>query len=199
MMIQIEMGPEFAATIADLGAQGEAVINACSRGLKRGVNVAAGRVATDYLSGQSLRRRTGSLARNVKGWMADKLEGVVGVQPASMVDKYKWLLGSEEMTITPKRAKALTIPIGEALTASGAAKYPSAAEAARELGVKLFRPKGTNVLGYVRGKKGKFRALFALVKSVFVQGSDALYDGVDDSLDEITQGMQSEVDKAIGG
>jgi len=36
-----------------------------------------------------------------------------------------------------------------------------------------------------------------LVKSVFVQGSGALYDGVEESLDDITGRMQSEIDKAV--
>jgi hypothetical protein len=39
--------------------------------------------------------------------------------------------------------------------------------------------------------------LFVLVKSVFVQGSGALYDGVNDSLDDITGSMQSEIDKVV--
>ena len=85
-------------------------------------SIAAGKVAEDYLSGQSLKRRTGRLAGAVDGWLAAPLDGVVGVRPNSAVSKYAWLLGDEEKTITPKKGKFLTIPIGEALTGAGTLK-----------------------------------------------------------------------------
>lgn len=198
MLIQIEMSPDFPAVVASLGTMGRAVLEAADKGLDRGVKLAAQKVREEYLTGQSLRSRTGLLRKAVHGWLAGPLHGIVGVPEASAVEHYKWLLGDEQKTILPKRAKALTIPIGEALTATGAAKYTSVLDAERQLGTELFRPKGSSVLGYKKGKKGKFRPLFALVKSVLVQGSGALYDGVNDSLDDITGEMQSEVDKVTG-
>jgi len=51
------------------------------------------------------------------------------------------------------------------------------------------------LFGFKRGKKGKFRPLFTLVKSVLVQGTGALYDGVMDSLDDIGGAIETEIGK----
>ncbi len=196
MMIQLEMGPNFQQVVKELGSMGAAVVDASSEGLKEGVKYAAGRVVKDYLSGQSLKRRTGQLARAVDGWMAGPLEGVVGVREGAAVDKYKWLLGDESKTITPKKSKFLAIPIGEGLTGAGVPRYASPRQVP---GGFFVRTKAGNLLfGYKKGKRGKFRPLFVLVKSVFVQGSGALYDGVTDSLDDITDSIESKIGKVTG-
>lgn len=187
------MGPNFPKTVADLGSMGVAVLKAAGTGLAKGAVDAATTVVTEYISGQSLKKRTGGLARAVDGWMEGPLEAVVGVRKASAVDKYKWLLGDEQKTIVPKRAKFLAIPIGEGLTGAGVARYSSPRQRPDGFFVKTG---GKLLFGYKRGKRGKFRALFTLVKSVLVQGSGALYDGVEDSLDDITGSMQKEIDKA---
>jgi len=198
MIITLQLDPASLRTVQRLSGMGQAITEACSKGLQKGVKIAAGAVVRDFLSGQSLSRRTGRLAGSIDGWMAGDLEGVIGVREGSPVDKYKWLLTDEQHLIEPTGGrKCLTIPIGEALQGSGAAKYESAANAEAELGVKLFRPKGTNVLGYKVGKKGKFRPLFALVKSVFVQGSGALADGVLENVDNMTDAISAEIDTAI--
>lgn len=196
MMIQLEMGPNFQKTVSELGGMGQAVVNACSKGLAKGAQIAAGKVVSDFLSGQSLKRRTGRLAGSVEGWMAGPLEGVVGVKPDSGVEKYKWLLSDEEKTITPKRAKFLTIPIGENLTGAGVARFTSPRQVPDGFFVKTKT--GRLLFGYKRGKRGKFRPLFTLVKSVFVQGTGALYDGVMDSLDDISEQMETEIEKKVG-
>jgi len=195
MMLQIEMGPNFQRVVAELSSMGRNVLDACSEGLKKGVKVAAGNVAKGYLTGQSLKRRTGRLAAAVDGWMVGDLEGVVGVRPSSAVEKYKWLLGDEDKTIVPKKSKFLAIPIGEGLTGAGVARYASPREVTDGFFVKT---KGRLLFGVKRGKRGKFRPLFVLVKSVFVQGSGALYDGVEDSLDDISKLMESEIEKKTG-
>jgi len=189
----MDMGPNFPKTVADLGSMGVAVLKAAGTGLAKGAVDAATTVVTEYISGQSLKKRTGGLARAVDGWMEGPLEAVVGVRKASAVDKYKWLLGDEQKTIVPKRAKFLAIPIGEGLTGAGVARYSSPRQRPDGFFVKTG---GKLLFGYKRGKRGKFRALFTLVKSVLVQGSGALYDGVEDSLDDITGSMQKEIDKA---
>ena len=192
MFIQLEMGPGYRQAVEELGLMGRAVTAACSQGLKQGVKIAAGRVISEYLSGQSLKRRSGNLARAIDGWLEGELEGVVGVKDDAGVAAYKWLLTDEQKTITPKKGKFLTIPIGENLTGSGVARFSSPRQVPDGF---FIQTKGRLLFGYKKGKKGKFRALFVLVKSVFVQGSGALYDGVMDSEDDIANSMQKEIDR----
>lgn len=198
MMIQLELGPDFQKVLSELGSLGDKVIEACSEGLQKGVKFAAGRVVATYLSGQSLKRRSGHLAKAVTSWMEGPLEGVVGVpENAPLVGKYKWLLGEEDMTIVPTKSKFLAIPIGEGLTGAGIARYKSP----RDVPGGFFINKGGRLLfGYKLGKtgRGKFRPLFVLVKSVFVQGSGALADGVLDSLDDITKTMEETIAQNTG-
>lgn len=191
MMIQLEMGPGFRETLKELGSMGINLLQACSEGLAKGTKIAAGNVVSNYLTGQSLKRRTGNLARAVQGWLDGPLDGVVGVRDDAAVAKYKWLLSDEEKTIVPKRSKFLAIPIGENLTGAGVAKFSSPRQV--QDGFFIKSKTGQLLFGYKKGKKGKFRALFVMVKSVFVQGSGALYDGTMDSLDDIS----GEIEKAI--
>ncbi len=194
MKLLIQMGPTFDQVQADLGAAGGRIIAGASEGLSEGVEIAASNVIENHLSGQDLKRRTGNLARAVGSWMEGALEGVVGVRPNSAVDKYKWLLGPDEKTITPKTGKFLAIPIGEGLTPSGVPRYKSPREVADGFFVKT---RGRLLFGYKKGKRGKFRPLFTLVKSVLVQGTDALYDGVTESVDDITAAMQLRINEKL--
>lgn len=196
MMIQLSMGPGFEQAAAELGGMGRALAKACSAGLSKGVKIAAGHVARDYLSGQALKRRTGNLARSLDGWMAAPLEGVVGVRSEAATAKYAWLLGDERKTIRPVRAKFLTIPIGENLTSSGVARFSSP----RQMPEGFFvRSKKGLFFGYKRGKRGKFRPMFSLVKTVTITGSNALYDGVLASVDRISGSIDAEISKQTGG
>jgi len=192
MMLTIETGPNFKQVVAELGTMGARLVEAFGKGLATAGSLAAGNVVRDYLSGQSLKRRTGVLAKAVDSWPVAPLDVIVGVRPGSAVDKYKWLLSDEQMTIRPKRAKFLTIPIGEGLTPGGVPRFASPREVSDGFFIKT---KGSLLFGRKRGKKGKFRALFVLVKSVFVQGSGALYDGVTDSLDDMNKEIQTEIDR----
>lgn len=195
MMIQLEMGPGFTQAARELGSMGTKLVEAASEGLSKGVKIAAGNVASNYLTGQSLKRRTGQLARSVDGWLETPLDGVVGVRDDAGVEAYKWLLGDEEKTITPKRAKFLTIPIDEGLTGAGVARYSSPRQVPDGFFIKT--KSGQLLFGYKRGKKGKFRPLFVLVKSVFIQGSGALADGVLDSLDDISGEIEQQIERKI--
>jgi hypothetical protein len=195
MLIQLQLGPETQETIRSLGDMGRSVAAAVDAGLKLGVEVAAGTVKENYLSGQALRRRTGNLARSIQGVVTGPGEGMIGVPAGTAVDKYQWLLGDEQKTITPTRGQYLAIPIGENLTGAGVARYTSPRQV--EGGFFIKTKTGRLLFGYQRGKKGKFRPLFTLVTSVLVQGSGALYDGVMESLDDMTAAIQQSVDKAI--
>ena len=194
MKLTIEIGPETERTIAGLGLMGAAVRAALSKGLESGGQAAASKVKAEYLTGQALKSRTGLLRKSVSSWMAGALETVVGVEEKSGADRYKWLLGDEQMTIVPTNSKFLAIPIAENLTGAGVPRFTSP----RQVEDGFFIKTGGRLLfGRKQGKRGRFRPLFTLVKSVFVQGSGALADGVNDSLDDMTGLMQAEVDKAV--
>ncbi len=193
MKLVIELGPNFERTVSDLSAMGQNVKRAASRGLRKGVKFAAASVARFHLSGQSLKSRTGNLRRAVDGWMDSDIEGVVGVAAHSAVDNYKWILGGETKTITPKSGKFLAIPIGEGLTPSGVARYSSPRDVPNGF---FFKGKsGGLFFGYRRGKtkRAKARALFIMVKSTTVKGSDALAKGVLDTQDKIAEMITDEM------
>jgi len=194
MQITLEMSPDFNRTVGELSSLGASLVRAASTGLAKGVKIAASCIVRDFLTGQALKRRTGTMARVVTGWLAEPLHGVVGIPDNSPVDRYAWLLGDERKTIVPTKSKFLTIPIGENLTAAGVAKYTSP----RQVPDGFFvNTNGRLLFGRKNGKRGKFRALFLLVKSVTIQGTGALKDGVESQLDNIIADMETEIGKAI--
>ena len=195
MKLLIQMGPGYDRAVEQLGSMGQAICAAVSQGLKDAIGIAANNVSENYLTNQALKKRTGNLAKAVDSWMAGLTEGVVGVRPGSAVDKYKWILGDEQMTIRPRNAKFLCIPIGEILTPSGVARFSSPRQVDDGFFVKT---KGRLLFGRKQGKRGRFRPLFTLVKEVLVQGSGALADGVMESTDNMTAAIQRRVDRAIG-
>jgi len=190
-MIKMEMGLEFEAVKRELGDLGGRVDEAVGRGLAAGGQLAAATVVRDYLSGQALKRRTGMLAKHVTSWLSGRHRVTVGVPAKSPVKKYKWLLSDEQKTIRPKKGKFLAIPIGEGLTGAGAARYKSPREV--KDGFFIKSKTGQLLFGFKRGQRGKFRPLFVLVKSVQIQGTGALYDGVMDTLDEMAGAIEDEV------
>ena len=190
----LEMGPNFERTIAELGLMGAAVRAAVSKGLGLGGQHAASKVKTEYLTGQALKARTGLLRKAVTSWQPGDTETVVGVEARSGVDSYKWLLGDDQKTIVPTKSKFLAIPIAENLTGAGVPRFTSP----RQVEDGFFvRTGGRLLFGRKQGKRGRFRPLFTLVKSVLVQGSGALFDGVNESLGEMTGIMQTEVDSVL--
>ena len=192
MKLSIEMGSGFQKVVSDLGKAGGKVIDACSRGLAKGVKFAANKVISEHLTGQDLATRSGNLKRAVDGWMAGQLDGVVGVREQSAVDKYKWLLGTDQYTITPKKSKFLAIPIADGLTSAGVARYSSPREV--EGGFFFKGKSGGLFFGVQSGKtkRSKINVLFTFVKSVTVTGSGALAAGVLESADNITESISDE-------
>ena len=195
MIITLQLGPETQQTIKALGDMGRSVAAAVDAGLKLGVEIAAGTVTENYLSGQALHRRTGNLARSIQGVVTGPGEGMIGVPAGAGVEAYQWLLGDEQKTITPTRGKFLAIPIGENLTGAGVARYTSPRQVTDGFFVKT--KSGRLLFGYKNGKKGRFRPLFTMVTSVLVQGSGALLDGVMEAIPDMTAAIQQSVDKAI--
>jgi len=198
MKLAFELGPEYRRAVNQLDAAADAIRQAAADGLLIGGHYAAGTVKADYLSGQALKRRSGQLAANVTAWPDGDLTVAIGVPDGSPVAAYAWLLGDETKTITPKKGKYLTIPIGENLTPTGQAKYSSPRDVPDGF---FFRSKsGSLLFGYRAGKtdRARVRPLFVLKPSVTVIGSGALIDGVMDSIDDIGQAIEDELNQIEG-
>ncbi len=196
MKITIELGPEFQKAKAALDADSRAIVEGASAGLKEGSQLAAARVNRERLSGQSLKRRTGTLGRDVTGWLESEFEAVVGVNSPAPSDAYNWLLGDETKTIRPVKGRFLTIPVGENLTPSGVPRWTSP----RQVPDGFFvRTGGRLLFGYKKGTtgRGRFRPLFTLVTEVTIEGSDALAKGVADSVDDFSAAIQQAIERRL--
>jgi len=186
------MGPNYRQTVTELGSMGAALVAAARAGLEKGGKIAEGNVNENYLQGQYLKHRSGLLAKELTCWMVSDTEVIIGIPQGSTADAYAWLLGDEDKTILPKKGKYLSIPIGENLTGSGVVRHTSPRQVT---GGFFLKAKGHLFFGYKVGKRGKFRPLFVLVTSVFVQGTGALIDGVLESQDDMTKAIDDEVGK----
>jgi hypothetical protein len=192
VQIQIAIGHELQKTVAELTDAGRAMHGAINAGLADAGELAAGNVIATKLRGQSLKMRSGLLAKHVTSWQSGDLQVTVGVPDDSPVEKYKWQLGDEQFTILPVKGRYLTIPIGENLTPTGVPRYSSPRQKTDGF---FIRTGGKLLFGYKVGKKGKFRPLLALVTSVQAQGTGALIDGVLESQDDMAAAIQDQVDK----
>lgn len=199
MQLFFDMGPEFKKVVSDVRGQGQRIRQGASRGLAASVQIAADHVGENYLSGQYLKVRTKNLKNAVQGWMAGDLDGVVGVAEDAAVNDYAYLLGDEVVTIRPKTARFLAIPIGEALTPSGVLKGEYAGGLRNIKGGFFFESKGQLLFGIRKGKteRARVRPLFVLKRQVTVYGTGALYDGVDESLDAMARQMTQEINEEL--
>ncbi len=128
----------------------DAIRRAVLRFFQREALRIAGFITREYLSGQRLKRRTGSLARSIVG-DAQTINGLpafrVGVLrgPAlkyAGIQEYGTKSADPESPypdIVPKKAKALAQPVGPALTPAGVPRYKSARDYPYELKFIPFR------------------------------------------------------------
>jgi hypothetical protein len=199
MMISLELGADFQATLASMTNAGKNIAAATSRGLGQAVKFAADNVSDNFITGQLLKVRSGGLRRAIQGWKESDFEGVVGVKESSAVESYKWLLGGEIKTITPKNGRLLAIPVGDALTGAGVLKSNYSGGLRNIEGGFFIRSKGKLLFGVRYGKteRSAFHPLFVLVPSVTVHGSDALAKGTLDAVDGMTRRIEDNIAKAI--
>ncbi len=189
--IMIQLGGGWRSFEQDMDGKGRQIFNAASDGLADGGNLIASCVISDYISGQVLNRRSSMLAAAVTSWQENAISVTVGVPDGSNVDHYKWLLGDETKTITPKKGKYLAIPAGENLNASGVPRYTSP----RQVEDGFFVRDGSKLyFGRKNGQRGKFRLLFTFVRSVTIKGSGALINAAIDQKDKVTKIIQSKID-----
>lgn len=162
-------------------------------------------VVAEELRGGTLRTRTGNLGRAVF-WRveasAEQVIGRVGVDRGKAVYGRIQALGG---TIVPKRGKYLTIPVGQALTGNGVARFT-----ARELlaNPKAFgfrtafvNPRKTAIVG-VRPDRS-LEALFALKTSVTLPPRNFLARGFErvreSVIDEFRQAVRTVLAGKSGG
>jgi hypothetical protein len=200
MMISLELGADFQATLASMTNAGKKIAAATSRGLRHAVEFAADHVGENFITGQLLKSRSGYLRNAVQGWKESDFEGIVGVKPGSAVEHYKWLLGSEIKTITPTHGRLLSIPMRDAKTGAGVLKDEYSV-GLKNIDGGFFKELVPGKLFFVKrsGKTERSRllVLFLMVPSVTVHGSDALAKGTLDAEDGMTQRIEDNIAKAI--
>ncbi len=210
MQIELKMGDGYKAMIDRLGSMAKNLKAAVDTGLKFGAIEAASHIAQTRLTGQDLDVRSGRLRRAIAGGLVESGTAFVGIEDDSVVKDYAWLLMGETKTITPKRAKRLAIPLAAALTPTGQPRYPEGPRSIEGL-FYLKTKKGTELLmldkdrGTDRGNDKRFKnktkkkrrlvAMFVLKSSVTITASNALPDGVGESLPNMTARIQAELDK----
>ena len=196
MMISLELGPEFQATLASMTGLGDRVALATSKGLGHAVVFGADFVVKYELMGQSLKRRSGNLAKAVQGWKESDFEGVVGVKPGSAVEKYKAQLGADD--IVPTHGRLLAIPFGDSVTGAGVLKA-GMPDSPRAYPGGFFQEHNGHLFfvepARGRNKTLKLRYLFLMVPRV--KGSNALANGTLIAADGMTQRIEDEISKAI--
>ena len=141
---------------------------AASRGLKQGVQIVVG--ALREASGDGiLKRRTGQLAGSWKGGAVESADyGFVAKIGSNMA--YAGIQ-NDGGTIYPVKAKALTIPFAENLTARGVPRYESVAALKAHFGEKnVFTMKGKNIIWAKTGKSSRsLKPFFVLAKKSVIK------------------------------
>lgn len=136
--------------------------------------VLAGIVIRDSLSGNVLKRRTGTLARSVVG-RAETINGFPAIRVGIFRGPALSYAGILETggVIKPKNAKALAIPVGEAVTPAGVSRFGGPRGYPGELQFVPFRNSGVAVGKLVDPSKavegqsvGDLEALYLLVRQV---------------------------------
>ncbi|MCE5184935.1 MAG: hypothetical protein LLF76_02275 [Planctomycetaceae bacterium] len=200
MMLSLELGPDYQQTLASMEASGNQLSLATSRGLGKAVIFGADHIVKFQLMGQVLKPRTHDLANAVQGWKEEEFVGVIGVQPSSAVEDYKYLLGDgPDFEIKPKTKRLLSIPLDDAQTSAGVLKSEYSAGLLnidggfiKEVNDKLFFVKH-------RGKteRSKLLFLFRLVPSVTAHPTGAMVNGAMIAADGMTEILQNEIANAI--
>lgn len=173
----------------------EAEKNTSQRAAIEMTAVLADRVRSDF------RKRTGALGDSV-GFSSTREVGGGFETSAGFRDgpvaAYAAVQEFGKANITPKNAKLLSIPVGEALTGTGVPRYGSPLDVPDSLDPTWIFPKGRNPLFVTRDENDEIdEVLFVGVKSVSIEGRHP----VEKSFDEVSPRLpvigQEEFDRAI--
>jgi hypothetical protein len=168
-------------------------------------------------SGGPVALRSGALRQSIDTAMTDELSGHVGVTQGPAAKYARMILGPDQTTITPKNANHLWIPVGKNLTASGQTRLTPREAFERKIAggsgsggggkaLRIFMSKAGNLVAFMRTgetyqrgeRKGQAKGYvaFVLKKSVTIQGTDALAEGVKESVPRIIEILQTKIDEA---
>ena len=208
--IQVELDPESKRLIERLGRSGKAVRKAVHDGFAVGGQILAGEVIKATQG--KLRTRSGSLRRSIQSWWVDEgnLTLAIGVPSNSPAAHYAYLLTSEKMTIRPRRARILAIPLPVLHTRGsgfGVARTPTPRDfpgfwRRSKAGNLIFF--GTPQRGDVRQESaGALQPLFVGKEQVEVKGRDILEPTIIRNVrviqEEVARRIPKEVGKFIDG
>ena len=166
----------------------------------------ASRVVKTSLSGQRLRRRTGTLARSVVG-RADATRGVPTIRVGVFRGPALAYAAIQETggTITPKQAGALAIPQAPALTRAGVDRFGGPRGYPGELRLIPFRNSGVAQAGLFDAQEIKdsglegARAIYILVQRVKIKPTYWLSRPVRDALPMVAAELGSILSRSIVG
>jgi len=138
----------------------------------------------EYASGRTVggRKGQGTFLRDVS-----EAGATVSIENTPGLDR-----AYHDLHIKPVRAGALTIPISRYA-------YNKRVKELRDEGYEIARPKGKNILMGKKGKKGKARPMFALVKSVTVPKDPGLLPQNAEVGEWVADSIQDFIDVKLGG
>jgi len=204
MKIKLQFDATAKKTIAGHAKLGERIRTAVGETLKKQL-VRTQNFIVEAVSGKSLQVRTGSLRRDVD--LADvetsgrTITGSV-VMRAGASEAYQKI---QEFggTITPKKGKALAIPLPGALTGSGVIKGKYNTDNLRSLNLTFIKndKTGKAILAEViqMKTKSKVTPLFALVPSVTIKGAHYMEDGMTLLRLELPDALENRIGEVIHG
>lgn len=200
-------------------ADREFLLDALDRFFQRQANIVAGRISRDFLSGQRLKRRTGTLARSIVG-QSVRTGGIPGFRVGIFKGPALRYAAVQEFgtkgkdpsspipTIKPKKAKALAVPNpdGPAVTRAGVSRFDGPRQFPQELRFIPFRDSRIAVGGlYLQssilqerqaaqqeGRKVNLRnvkLVYFLLKKVDITPQHYLRDGMEENLLEVANDL----------
>lgn len=185
--VEFELSPEARRDLTELQRlfNPQTAFNAIARFFDKRASIVAGEISRNYLSGQRLNRRTGTLARSIVG-QTITFRGLPAMRVGVIRGPALAYAAAQEFgaVITPRRAKALAIPTDEAKTAAGVERYGGPRNFPGELRFVPFRNSGVAVGGLFEAESLRAslnlrdaRLLYILVREVRIEPQFFLRDG----------------------
>ncbi len=195
MQVSIELTAATKQEIERLEAMPARLAQGVETGMRRAVNVAAGIVVKRSLSGGVLKRRTGALARSVKGRTEGSGFNIVGLVGVTKGPAARYAAILQDGGVIRMKSKRLAIPVGAALTPTGRPRYPGGPRTVPGL-VLIKRPGRAPLLARPLGG-GQIEVLFVLKTSVRIPGYHWLSKGMEAAVELVTRTIQGSVDAVL--